>query len=96
MSTTLAVCGGMRTAVTLLRDGQPFHRCAVAGIDSIACAPGSSEEVGRVTAVYGKTRAGGGGPWVYGWTIHSHRAKNADGTLGPRTYHVASCPASGC
>jgi hypothetical protein len=80
----------------LLKDGQVFQRCTIDSIDSIAYGSGTATEVGRVTAIYGKTRASADGPWVYGWTIHSHRAKNGDGTYGPRVYHFTSCPASGC
>jgi hypothetical protein len=72
-----------------------FHRCAVASIDSIAYAPGSSKEIGRVTAIYGKTRASSKGPWLYGWMIHSHRTKLASG-YGPRVAHLTKCPTSGC
>lgn len=46
--------------------------------------------------LYGKTRASEGGPWVYGWTIHSYRAKRADGTYEPRVFHLATCPSTGC
>ena len=77
--------GGM--VRTILRDGQSFHRCAVASIDSIAYAPGTSKEVGRVTAIYGKTRTSANGPWLYGWTIHSHRRKTSSG-YGPRVFHL--------
>jgi hypothetical protein len=87
--------GGGQVRV-LLQDGQPFHRCAVDSIDSIAWAKGSAEEAGRVTAIYGKTRASDDSPWVYGWTIHSHRAKNEDGSYAPRVYHVLDCPDAGC
>jgi hypothetical protein len=80
--------GGGQVRV-LLRDGQEFIRCPINSIDSIAYAAGTPTEVGRVTAIYGKTRASADGPWVYGWTIHSHRAKNPDNTYGPRVYHVA-------
>lgn len=80
----------------LLKDGQVFYRCPVSSIDSIAYASASPDEAGRVTAVYGKTRASADSPWVYGWTIHSHRTKNADGSYGPRVYHFNSCPAGGC
>jgi hypothetical protein len=86
--------GGMVRA--LIKEGQPFYRCGVESIDSIAYAPNSNTEVGRVTAIYGKTRASEGGPWVYGWTIHSHRAKKADGTYEPRVFHLTSCPSTGC
>lgn len=86
--------GGM--VRTLLRDGQVFHRCAVASIDSIAYAPGTSKEIGRVTAIYGKTRASSSGPWLYGWTIHSHRKKLSSGGYGPRIAHLQRCPDSGC
>lgn len=79
----------------LLVDRQPFLRCAVDSIDSVAYGKGTSEEVGRVTAIYGKTRTSDDAPWVYGWTIHSHRARNSDGTYAPRTYHF-SCPERGC
>lgn len=78
--------GGMVRA--LLRDGQPFYRCAVRPIDGIAWAPGSTREAGRVTAVYGKTRASEDGPWVYGWTVFSHRPKRADGSYGPEILHM--------
>jgi hypothetical protein len=79
--------GGMVRA--LIRDGQPFSRCAVRPIDGIAYAPGTTTEVGRVTAVYGKTRASEDGPWVYGWTVFSHRRKLADGGYGPAIVHMA-------
>ena len=78
--------GGMVRA--LMRDGQPFHRCAVRPIDGIAYAPGTATEAGRVTAVYGKTRASADGPWVYGWAIYSHRRKLADGGYGPAILHM--------
>ncbi|HEU4632280.1 MAG TPA: hypothetical protein VFS08_21190 [Gemmatimonadaceae bacterium] len=80
--------GGMVRA--LLRDGQPFLRCAVRPIDGIAYAPGSTTEIGRVTAVYGKTRASAGGPWVYGWAVFAHRPKLADGGYGPDILHMRS------
>ena len=86
--------GGMVRA--LVKEGQTFYRCGVASIDSIAYAPDSATEVGRVTAIYGKTRSSAGGPWVYGWTIHSHRARNSDGTYGARVFHVSACPNTGC
>lgn len=79
----------------LLIDGQPFLRCAVDSIDSVAYAKGTDEEAGRVTAIYGKTRASDDSPWIYGWTIHSHRATNDDGTYAPRVYHVGCAP-EGC
>ncbi|MDB4888263.1 MAG: hypothetical protein JWL61_118 [Gemmatimonadetes bacterium] len=79
--------GGMVRA--LIRDGQPFYRCAVRPIDGIAWAPGTTTEAGRVTAVYGKTRASEDGPWVYGWTVFSHRRKLADGGYGPAIVHMA-------
>jgi N-acyl-D-aspartate/D-glutamate deacylase len=62
----------------------------------VAIQDGRIVEVGRVTAVDGQTRDSPDGPWVYGWTIHSHRAKNEDGSYAPRTYHFSSCPRSGC
>ena len=77
--------GGM--VRTIMRDGQVFHRCAVKSINSIAYAPNSKKEVGRVTAIYGKTRASADAPWLYGWVIHSHRAKTSNG-YGARTYHL--------
>jgi hypothetical protein len=86
--------GGMVRA--LIKEGQVFHRCGVNSINSVAYAAGTSTEVGRVTAIYGKTRASADGPWVYGWTIHSHQAKLAGGGYGPRVFHVISCPAAGC
>jgi hypothetical protein len=86
--------GGMVRA--LLKDGQPFYRCGVASINSKAYASGTSTEVGRVTAIYGKTRASEHGPWVYGWIIHSHQPKLSDGSYGSRIFHVEACPASGC
>jgi hypothetical protein len=73
---------------SIMRDGQPFYRCAVRPIDGVAWARGSDREVGRVTAVYGKTRASADGPWVYGWAIYSHRAKLADGGFGPPVLHM--------
>ncbi|HET6229584.1 MAG TPA: hypothetical protein VFE05_05840 [Longimicrobiaceae bacterium] len=79
--------GGMVRA--LIRDGQPFYRCAVSPIDGIAYAPGTATEAGRVTAVYGKTRASEDGPWVYGWTVFSHRRKLADGAYAPAILHMA-------
>jgi hypothetical protein len=78
--------GGGQVRV-LLQDGQVFERCAVESIDSIAYAKGSSEEAGRVTAIYGRTRASERSPWVYGWTIHSHRSLLSDGSYSPRVYH---------
>jgi hypothetical protein len=78
--------GGMVRSI--MRDGQPFYRCAVRPIDGVAWARGSDREVGRVTAVYGKTRASADGPWVYGWAIYSHRAKLADGGFGPPVLHM--------
>ena len=78
--------GGMVRA--LMRDGQPFYRCPVRPIDGIAYAPRSAREVGRVTAVYGKTRASADGPWVYGWAIFSHRAMLPDGSYGPAILHM--------
>ena len=86
--------GGMVRA--LIKEGQPFYRCGVESIDSIAYASGTATEVGRVTAIYGKTRAGEGGPWVYGWAIHSHRARRADGSYEPRVFHLTTCPSTGC
>lgn len=78
--------GGMVRA--LLRDGQPFQRCAVRPIDGIAYAPRTGREVGRVVAVYGRTRASADGPWVYGWAVWSHRAKRADGSYGAPVLHM--------
>jgi hypothetical protein len=86
--------GGMVRA--LIKEGQPFYRCGVESIDSIAYAAGTNTEVGRVTAIYGKTRAGDGGPWVYGWTLHSHRARRSDGSYEPRVFHLTTCPSTGC
>lgn len=86
--------GGM--VRSLIREGQVFHRCGVASINSVAYASGTSTVVGRVTAIYGKTRASSDGPWVYGWTIHSHQPLLADGTYGPRVFHVIACPDTGC
>jgi hypothetical protein len=87
--------GGGQVRV-LLRDGQEFHRCAIDSIDSVAYAADSDVEVGRVTAIYGKTRGSADGPWVYGWTIHSHRAKHPDASWGPRVYHFKNCPGGVC
>jgi hypothetical protein len=92
--TTTSPGGGM--VRSLIKEGQVFHRCAVSSIASVAYAAGTSTEIGRVTAIYGKTRASSDGPWVYGWTIHSHEAKLPNGTYGPRVFHVISCPATGC
>jgi hypothetical protein len=84
---TKSAGGGMVRA--LLRDGQPFYRCAVRPIDGVAYAPGSDREAGRVTAVYGKTRASADGPWVYGWAVWAHRPKRADGRYGKEILHMA-------
>jgi len=78
--------GGMVRA--LLRDDQPFLRCAVQPIDGIAYAPGSTAEVGRVTAVYGKTRSSEDAPWVYGWAVFAHRHKLPGGGYGPEILHM--------
>lgn len=78
--------GGMVRA--LVRDGQEFHRCAVRPIDSRAYAPGSDREVGRVTAVYGKTRSSPEGPWLYGWWVAAHRALRPDGGYDPPVWHL--------
>jgi hypothetical protein len=78
--------GGMVRA--LMRDGQPFYRCRVQPIDGIAYAPRGETEAGRVTAVYGKTRASADGPWVYGWAIFSHRARLDDGSYAPPVMHM--------
>lgn len=86
----LTTSGGGGMVRALLRDGQPFYRCAVAPIDGIAYAPGSAMEIGRVTAVYGKTRASEDGPWVYGWTVFSHRARLADGGYGAAVLHMTT------
>ena len=86
--------GGMVRA--LIKDGQVFHRCAVNSINSKAYASGTSTEVGRVTAIYGKTRASASAPWVYGWVIHSHQPKLPDGSYGARVFHVTACPTGGC
>ena len=86
--------GGM--VRSLIKDGQPFYRCRVESIDSKAYARKSTTEIGRVTAIYGKTRASKDGPWIYGWAIHSHRPKLADGSYGPRVFHVTACPDKGC
>lgn len=92
-ATTSAGGGQVRA---LLKDGQPFYRCAVSSIDSKAYGYNSGTEVGRVTAIYGKTKASADGPWVYGWAIHSHRPKNPDGSYGARVFHVRTCPSTGC
>lgn len=81
--------GGGGMVRSIMRDGQPFLRCAVQPIDGIAWAPGTAQEAGRVTAVYGKTRASEDGPWVYGWTIFSHRARLPAGGYGPEVLHMA-------
>jgi hypothetical protein len=91
--TTTSPGGGQVRA--LIVEGQRFLRCAVESIDSIAYAKGTDDEAGRVTAIYGKTRASDDSPWIYGWTIHSHRARNDDGTYAPRVYHVW-CADEGC
>lgn len=86
--------GGMVRSI--MKDGQVFHRCAVKSINSVAYGYGTSTVVGRVTAIYGKTRASSDGPWVYGWMIHSHQPKLPDGSFGARVFHVTSCPDTGC
>lgn len=81
--------GGMVRA--LIKDGQHFLRCPIQQIDSIAYGRNSNEEVGRVTAVYGKTRASENGPWIYGWAVYSHQAKKPDGSYGEPVYHMEVC-----
>ena len=88
--------GTYRMVRALIKDGQVFHRCAVNSINSKAYASGTSTEVGRVTAIYGKTRASASAPWVYGWVIHSHQPKLPDGSYGARVFHVTACPTGGC
>jgi hypothetical protein len=86
--------GGM--VRSLIKEGQPFYRCDVNSINSVAYASGSTRVVGSVRVIYGKTRTSADGPWVYGWTIHSHRSRLTDGSNGPWTYHLTTCPSSGC
>jgi hypothetical protein len=81
--------GGM--VRSLIKDGQPFFRCRIETIDSKAYARGSSAEIGRVTAMYGMTRAGSDGPWIFGWAILSHRARLADGSYAPPVLHAIAC-----
>ena len=80
--------GGGGMVRSLLRDGQPFERCNVRPIDGIAYAPHTATEAGRVTAVYGRTRASDDAPWVYGWAVFAHRARRADGAYGPEIVHM--------
>jgi hypothetical protein len=80
--------GGGGMVRSLIKDGQTFFRCAVENIDSKAYARSSTAEIGRVTAMYGKTRASSDGPWIYGWAIYAHRPKLADGGYGPEVLHV--------
>jgi hypothetical protein len=86
--------GGM--VRSLIKDGQPFYRCRVQLIDSKAYARGSTAEIGRVTAMYGKTRASNDGPWIYGWAIYSHRAALPEGGYGPEVLHVTACKNGEC
>lgn len=81
--------GGGGMVRSIMRDGQTFYRCAVQPIDGIAWAPGSSQQIGRVTAVYGKTRASEDGPWVYGWAVFSHRHLLPGGGYGPEVFHMS-------
>jgi hypothetical protein len=78
--------GGMVRA--LVRDGQEFYRCPVKAINSVAYGYNSSQVIGRVTAIYVKTRASAFGPWLYGWLISAHAPKLPDGTYGPQVDHV--------
>lgn len=76
---------------TLLREEQPFFRCNVAAIKGRAWKPGLDRVVGRVTAVYGATRAGPNGPWVYGWAIESHQPRKKKGGYGGKILHLMPC-----
>lgn len=82
--------GGMVRA--LLRDGQEFYRCPVKSINSVAYAHNSSQIIGRVTAIYVKTRASATGPWLYGWMISSHAPKLPDGSYAPSVDHFKIAP----
>jgi hypothetical protein len=87
--------GGMVRA--LIKEGQTFYRCNISAIYGLAWAPNSNKVVGRVVAIYGKTRSGPGAPWVYGWAIHSHAPYNAvTGKYEPNYYHLTTCPSTGC
>ena len=86
--------GGM--VRSLIKEGQPFFRCHVQMIDSKAYARSSTAEIGRVTAMYGKTRASTDGPWIYGWAIYSHRAALPEGGYGPAVLHVTACKNGEC
>jgi hypothetical protein len=80
--------GGGGMVRSLLRDGQEFYRCPVKAINSVAYGYNSSQIIGRVTAIYVKTRASSTGPWLYGWMISSHAAKLPDGTFAPQVDHI--------
>lgn len=84
----LTTSGGGGMVRALLRDGQPFDRCAVEAIDGVAWAPRSDVEAGRVTAVYGRTRSSADVPWVYGWAIFSHRVKLPGGGYAAPVVHM--------
>jgi hypothetical protein len=85
----ITTSGGGGMVRSLIKDGQPFLRCRVENIDSKAYARKSTAEIGRVTAMYGMTRASNDGPWIYGWAIYSHRPKLSDGGYGPEVLHVS-------
>ncbi len=79
--------GGM--VRSLLRDGQEFYRCPVKAINSVAYDNNSTRVIGRVTAIYVKTRASAAGPWLYGWMIASHARKLPDGSYGTTVNHFS-------
>jgi hypothetical protein len=72
---------------TILPRHEVVYRCDVASITARAWdGPSATNHVGRVTAVYVKSKMGGN--WFYGWILHSWQWKHPDGTYGPRHYAV--------
>jgi hypothetical protein len=74
----------------LLKQGQEFQRCSgIESINSLAWgqnATSSTDPIGRVRVIYGKTRLSSNGPWLYGWAIHSHQTKVPDGNPNDGSY----------
>jgi hypothetical protein len=72
---------------SLIKDRQEFRRCGqIESINGLAWDEGASpsaKPIGRVTAIYGKTRSSTAAPWLYGWVVYSHQCRastNSDGS----------------
>lgn len=71
----------------LLKNGQVFYRCKVKAIKAKAWEYMGTEQVGEITGWYIKTRGNNYSPWMYGWIIAEHRARNPDGSFEKAIAH---------